>query len=79
MIPHSTYETKCAPTTLCFREESKGIAGCLHNILILKHEGAVPVSISVNTPMLNGLGCLPFLAAECLSVCVDCGSWSTGY
>lgn len=30
------------------------MAGCLHNILILKHEGVVGVSISVNTPVLNG-------------------------
>lgn len=54
MIPHSTHETNCSPATLCLREESEGIAGCLHNVLILKHEGVVRVSISVNTPMLNG-------------------------
>lgn len=29
------------------------MSGCLHNILILKHEGVVVVSISVNTPVLN--------------------------
>lgn len=54
MIPHSTHETNCSPATLCFREEAKGMAGCLHNILILKHEGVACVSISVNTHMLNG-------------------------
>lgn len=54
MIPHSIHETNCSPTTLCFREEREGMAACLHNILILKHEGVAGVSISVNTPVLNG-------------------------
>ena len=49
--------------------ESEGIAGCLHNILILKHEGVVCVSISVNTPMLNGLG-LSFLFSHNVSLSV---------
>lgn len=79
MIPHSTHETNCSPATLCLREESEGIAGCLHNILILKHEGVVYVSISVNTPMLNGPGLSFHFWLQCFSVCVDGGSWSTGY
>lgn len=45
------------------------MAGCLHNILILKHEGVVGVSISVNTPMLNVPG-LSFLFSCSVSLSV---------
>ena len=66
MIPHSSYEASRPPTTSCFREESQG---CLHNVLILKHEGVVVVSISVNTPMLNGPELsFPFSCSVSLSV-----------